>query len=64
VLSHDIERLLNHRLYVISYKTQSIVTDLAEVYNLAILLPEMPQMRSKTHENQSLLPNPFPAVVI
>ena len=41
VLPHVVERLLNHRLGAISNKTQSIVTDVAEVYNLAIFLPEM-----------------------
>ncbi len=41
VLPHVIERLLNHRLGSISNQTQSIVTQVAEVYNLATFLPEM-----------------------
>jgi hypothetical protein len=41
VLPHVVERLLNHRLGAISNKTQSIVTELAEIYNLATFLPEM-----------------------
>ena len=43
VLPHVVERLLNHRLGAISNKTQSIVTELAEIYNLATFLPEMRQ---------------------
>jgi integrase len=41
VLPHVVERLLNHRLGAISNNTQSIVTEVAEVYNLATFLPEM-----------------------
>jgi integrase len=41
VLPHVIERLLNHRLGAISNHTQSIVTTVAGVYNLATFLPEM-----------------------
>jgi integrase len=41
VLPHVVERLLNHRLGAISNHTQSIVTEVAEVYNLATFLPEM-----------------------
>ena len=36
---HVVERLLNHRLGMI--KTVTILTDVAEVYNLANYLPEM-----------------------
>jgi integrase len=39
VLPHVLERLLNHRLGAI--KTETILTDVAEVYNLATYLPEM-----------------------
>jgi integrase len=39
VLPHIVERLLNHRLG--SIKTDSVLTDVAEVYNLAKYLPEM-----------------------
>ena len=39
VLPHVVERLLNHRLGTI--KTVTILTDVAEVYNLANYLPEM-----------------------
>jgi integrase len=39
VLPHVVERLLNHRLGAI--KTETILTDVAEVYNLATYLPEM-----------------------
>ena len=35
------ERLLNHRLGTITSKTGSIVSDVAEVYNLHSYLPEM-----------------------
>jgi integrase len=41
VLPHVVERLLNHRLGAISNQTQSIVTELAEIYNLATFLPQM-----------------------
>lgn len=41
VLPHVVERLLNHRLGTI--KTGTILTDVAEVYNLANYLPEMRQ---------------------
>ena len=41
MLPHVVERLLNHRLGAISNNTQSIVTEVAEVYNLATFLPEM-----------------------
>lgn len=41
VLPHVVERLLNHRLGTI--KTETILTDVAEVYNLATYLPEMRQ---------------------
>jgi integrase len=41
VLPHVVERLLNHRLGAISNNTQSIVTEVAQVYNLATFLPEM-----------------------
>jgi integrase len=41
VLPHVVERLLNHRLGAISNNMQSIVTEVAEVYNLATFLPEM-----------------------
>jgi integrase len=41
VLPHVVERLLNHRLGAI--KTETILTDVAEVYNLASYLPEMRQ---------------------
>ena len=37
VLPHVVERLLNHRLGAISNRTQSIVTELAEIYNLGII---------------------------
>ncbi|HUO00527.1 MAG TPA: hypothetical protein VMU69_30390 [Bradyrhizobium sp.] len=40
-LPHVVERLLNHRLGAI--KTETILTDVAEVYNLATYLPEMRQ---------------------
>jgi integrase len=39
VLPHVVERLLNHRLGTI--KTETILTDVAQVYNLASYLPEM-----------------------
>lgn len=39
VMPHVVERLLNHRLGTI--KTATILTDVAEVYNLATYLPEM-----------------------
>lgn len=39
ILPHVVERLLNHRLGAI--KTETILTDVAEVYNLASYLPEM-----------------------
>jgi integrase len=38
VLPHIVEKLLNHRLGAI--KTDSVLTDVAEVYNLAKYLPE------------------------
>ncbi len=41
VLPHVVERVLNHRLGTI--KTETILTDVAEVYNLASYLPEMRQ---------------------
>jgi integrase len=41
VLPHVVERLLNHRLGAI--KTETILTDVAEVYNLASYLPQMRQ---------------------
>ncbi len=41
VLPHVVERLLNHQLGAISTQTQSIVTELAEIYNLATFLPQM-----------------------
>jgi integrase len=41
VLPHILEKLLNHRLGAI--KTDSVLTDVAEVYNLAKYLPEMRQ---------------------
>jgi integrase len=43
VLPHVIERLLNHRMGAISNYTGGILTDVAEVYNLASYLPEMRQ---------------------
>jgi integrase len=43
VLPHVIERLLNHRMGAISNHTGGILTDVAEVYNLASYLPEMRQ---------------------
>ncbi len=39
VLPHIVEKLLNHRLGAI--KTDSVLTDVAEVYNLAKYVPEM-----------------------
>jgi integrase len=41
VLPHVVERLLNHRLGAISNKTDGMLTDVAEIYNLASYLPEM-----------------------
>lgn len=41
VLPHVVERLLNHRLGAI--KTDTVLTDVAKVYNLAAYLPEMRQ---------------------
>jgi integrase len=41
VLPHVIERLLNHRMGAISNYTGGVLTDVAEVYNLASYLPEM-----------------------
>ena len=41
VLPHVVERLLNHRLGAI--KIETILTDVAEIYNLASYLPEMRQ---------------------
>jgi integrase len=41
VLPHVVERMLNHRLGTI--KTETILTNVAEVYNLASYLPEMRQ---------------------
>jgi integrase len=41
VLPHVIERLLNHRMGAISNYTGGILSDVAEVYNLASYLPEM-----------------------
>ena len=41
VLPHILEKLLNHRLGTI--KTDSVLTDVAEVYNLAKYLSEMRQ---------------------
>jgi integrase len=43
---HVIERLLNHRMGAISNHTGGILTDVAEVYNLASYLPEMRQASS------------------
>lgn len=39
VLPHIVEKLLNHRLG--SIKTDSVLTDVAEIYNLAKYMPEM-----------------------
>ena len=41
VLPHVVERLHNHRIGSVANHGQGIITDLAEVYNLATYLPEM-----------------------
>jgi integrase len=41
VLPHILERLLNHRMGSISNRTYGIISQVAEVYNLATYLPEM-----------------------
>jgi integrase len=55
VLPHVIERLLNHRLGAISNFTGGILSDVAEVYNLATYLPEMRQAISLWESKLSAL---------
>ena len=47
---HVVERLLNHTMGSIGNKTDSIVSAVAEVYNLATYLPEMRQTITQTWE--------------
>ena len=53
VLPHVVERLLNHRLGAI--KTETVLTDVAEVYNLATYLPEMRQAIDLWEQRLNLL---------
>jgi integrase len=53
VLPHVIERLLNHRLG--SIKAQGVLTEVAEVYNLASYLPEMRQAITLWESNLTAL---------
>jgi integrase len=53
VLPHILEKLLNHRLGAI--KTDSVLTDVAEVYNLAKYLPEMRQAIALWENNLTAL---------
>jgi integrase len=47
VLPHVVERLLNHRMGAISNWTHGLITQVAEIYNLASYMPEMREAVAK-----------------
>jgi integrase len=63
VAPHIIERLLNHKFGSIANKTEGMVTDVAEIYNLHRYLPEMREAIEKwENHHASLLASGSPQI--